>query len=124
MVSDKGTRPNPNKVAAISQFPIPEDLTNLKSFLGLVNQFSDFSPDLRHAMEPMKGLLSKKNAFVWNAARTVSMEAVKAIITGPKCLANFNPKLKTTLLTDASRIELGYILIQTEDTNSSKRVKN
>ena len=83
VVSDKGTRPNPNKVAAISQFPIPEDLTNLKSFLGLVNQFSDFSPDLRHAMEPMKGLLSKKNAFVLNAALTASMEAVKAIITGP-----------------------------------------
>ena len=57
MVSDKGTRLDPDKVAAISQFPIPEDLTNLKSFLGLVNQFSDFSPDLRHAMEPMKGLL-------------------------------------------------------------------
>ena len=123
VVSDKGTRPDPDKVAAISQFPMPEDLTNLRSFLGLANQL-DFSPDLRHSMEPMKGLLSKKNAFVWNAARTVSMEAVKAIITDPKCLVHFNPKLKTTLLTDASRIELGYILIQTEDTNSSKRVKN
>ena len=123
-MSDKVMRPDPDKVAAISQFPIPEDLPNLRSFLGLANQFSDFSPDLRHAMEPMKGLLSKKNAFVWNAAHTASMEAIKAIITGPQCLAHFNPKLKTTLLTDASRIELGYILIQTEDTNSSKRVKN
>ena len=83
MVSDKGMRPDSDKVAAISQFPIPEDLTNLRSFLGLANQFSDFSPDLRHAMEPMKGLLSKKNAFVLNAALTASMEAVKAIITGP-----------------------------------------
>ena len=122
MVSDKGTRPDPDKVAAISQFPIPENLTDLRSFLGLANQFSDFSPDLRHAMEPMKGLLSKKNAFVWNAAHTASMEAVKAIITGPQCLAHFNPKLKAALLTDASRIRLGYILIQTEDTNSSKPV--
>ena len=109
VVSDKGTRPDPDKVAAISQFPIPEDLTNLRSFLGLANQFLDFSPDLRHSMEPMKGL--KKNAFVWNAAHTASMEAVKAIITGPQCFAHFNPKLKTTLLTDASRIGLGYILI-------------
>ena len=72
-MSDKGTRPDPDKVAAISQFPIPEDLTNLRSFLGLANQFSDFSPDFRHSMEPMKGLLSKKNAFVWNTANTVSM---------------------------------------------------
>ena len=67
-MSDKVMRPDPDKVAAISQFPIPEDLPNLRSFLGLANQFSDFSPDLRHAMKPMKGLLSKKNAFVWNAA--------------------------------------------------------
>ena len=58
VVSDKGTKPDPDKVAAISQFPIPENLTDLRSFLGLANQFSDFSPDLRHAMEPMKGLLS------------------------------------------------------------------
>ena len=70
-------------------------------------------------MEPMKG---KKNAFIWNAAHTASMEAVKAIINGPQSLAHFNPKLKTTLLIDASCIRLGYILIQTEDTKSSKPV--
>ena len=63
LVSDKGTKPDPEKVAAISQFPIPENLTDLRSFLGLANQFSDFSPDLRHAMEPMKGLLKKKNPW-------------------------------------------------------------
>ena len=106
VVSDEGTRQDPNKVATISQFPIPEDLTNLRSFLGLANQFSDFSPNLRHSIKPMKGLLSKKNAFVWNAAHTASMEAVKAIITCRQCLAHFNPKLKTTLLTDASCIGL------------------
>ena len=50
------------------------------------------------------------------------MEAVKAIITGPQCLAHFNPKLKSMLLTDTSHIGLGYILIQTEDTHSSKPV--
>ena len=54
LVSDKGTKPDPEKVAVISQFPIPKNLTDLRSFLGLANQFSDFSPDLRHAMEPMK----------------------------------------------------------------------
>ena len=112
IVSDTGNRPDPDKVAAISQFPIPENLTDLKSFLGLANQFSDFSPDLRHAMEPMKGLLKKKNAFVWNQAHTDSMKEVKNIITGPQCLAHFDPKKPIVLLTDASRTGLGYILTQ------------
>ena len=79
--------------------------------MGLANQFSDFSPDLRHAMEPMKGLLQKKNAFVWNYNHTKSIDMVKSIITGPQCLPQFNPKLQTILLTDASRTGLGYILI-------------
>ena len=107
VVSDKGTRPDPDKVAAISKFPEPENLTDLRSFLGLANQFSNFSPDLRHAMEPMKGLLKKQNAFIWNESHTASMDAVKAIITGPQCLSHFNPRLPTTLLTDASRTGLG-----------------
>ena len=97
VVSDRGTRPDPDKAAAINQFPIPENLTDLRSFLGLANQFSDFSPDLKHAMELMKGLLKKQNAFVWNESHTVSMDAVKAIITGPQCLFHFDPKLPTTL---------------------------
>ena len=123
VVSAQGVRPDPEKIASIARFPIPENLTDLRSFLGLANQFSDFSPDLRHAMEPMKGLLKKQNAFVWNEAHTKSMDAVKAIITGPQCLAHFNPKLPTTLLTDASRTGLGYVLIQTEETLSSKPVR-
>ena len=57
IISDEGTRPDPEKVAAINQFPEPDNLTDLRSFLGLANQFSDFGPDLRHAMEPLKGLL-------------------------------------------------------------------
>ena len=114
LVSDTGTKPDLEKVAAISQFLTPENLTDLRSFLGLSNQFSDFSPDLRHAMEPLKGLLKKKNAFLWNGEHTAAMDVVKSIITGPQCLTHFDPKLYTTLLTDASRTGLGYILIQSD----------
>ena len=40
------------------------------------------------------------------------MNAVKKIITGPQCLAHFDPKKPIVLLTDASRTGLGYILTQ------------
>ena len=60
VVSDKGKELDPDKIAAIAQFQRPDSLTDLQLFMELANQFSDFSPDLRHAMEPMKGLLQKK----------------------------------------------------------------
>ena len=45
IVSDKGTRPDPSKVAAIKEFPEPTNITDLRSFLGLANQFGNYAPD-------------------------------------------------------------------------------
>ena len=41
VISAQGVRPDPDKIAAIAQIPIPENLTDLRSFLGLANQFLD-----------------------------------------------------------------------------------
>ena len=110
-----GTKPDPTKIEAIRNFPEPKDLTNLRSFFGLSNQFGDFSPDLKQFMEPLKGLLSQKNSWVWNTDHTNAMNKVKEIITGPQCLARFGPKKPIVLITDASRIGLGFVLIQPDD---------
>ena len=37
IISGEGTRPDPKLTPAISEFPAPTDLTNLRSFMGLVN---------------------------------------------------------------------------------------
>ena len=43
VVSDKGKEPEQDKIAAIAQFPRPDNLTDLRSFIALANQFVDFS---------------------------------------------------------------------------------
>ena len=114
IVNGHETKPDPKKIEAIRDFPEPKDLTNLRSFIGLSNQFGDFSPDLKHALEPLKGLLSKKNAWIWNEDHSKAMNLVKDIITGPQCLACFDPKKPIVLIIDASRIGLGFVLVQPE----------
>ena len=52
-------------MAVLKNFAAPTNLTNLWSFIGLANQFSDYTPNMKHAMAPLKGLLPNKNAFVW-----------------------------------------------------------
>ena len=59
VITDQGTKPDPDTVAAIKDYPEPYNLTDLQSFMGLANQFGEYSPDLRHAMEPLK----KKKAY-------------------------------------------------------------
>lgn len=50
VVSEIGTRKDPKLVEVIAKFPVPKDITNLRSLIGLVNQYNDANPDLKHEM--------------------------------------------------------------------------
>ena len=117
IVDETGSRPDPIKVSAIKDFPVPKDLTNLRSFMGLANQFSSYAPDLKHAMVPIQPLLKKTNFYQWLPEHQVAFDKVKEILTsenGP-VLAQFDPNLPVTLITDASRLGLGFVLTQGGD---------
>ena len=70
-------------------------------------------------MEPLKGLLSQKNAWIWNQDHSKAMKDVKDIIISPQCLAQFDPSRPIVLMTDASRIGLGFILVQPDTENNA-----
>jgi hypothetical protein len=116
IVSEEGTRMNPDLVAAIAKFPAPKDITNLRSLIGLVNRFNDQNPDLKHAMVSWQGLLKKSNKYMWGDVHKAALTKVKEIITNPAgpILKHFDPKLPIRLLTDASRSGIGFCLVQTE----------
>ena len=101
-----------DKIAAIKHFPAPKNLIDLRSFIGLSNQFGDFSPDLKIAMEPLKALLQVKNVYAWTSDHDEAFEKVKEILCSPAVLKRFDPDMPTVLLTDASRLGLGFVLIQ------------
>ena len=45
LLTEKGVKPDPARVSALSDFPVPKDVTGERSFLGLANQLSGFIPD-------------------------------------------------------------------------------
>ena len=122
ILNESGSKPDPDKLAAIKDFPAPKDRTDLRSWMGLLNQFSAYAPDLKQAQAPLQGLMSTKVAYQWLPEHDLAMAKVKDILTeenGP-ILSHFNPSLKTTLLTDACKYGLGYILVQHEEDDYSK----
>ena len=46
IIIQSGWRIDPKKVETLKNFPVPRNRTDLRSFLGLVQQFSDFSQTL------------------------------------------------------------------------------
>ena len=61
VVDESGVRPDPEKVRAIQQMKTPTTVSELRRFLGMINQQSKFSPHLADQTKPLRDLLSKKN---------------------------------------------------------------
>ncbi|KZS03640.1 Uncharacterized protein APZ42_033587, partial [Daphnia magna] len=103
----------PDKLKAISDFPRPANITELRSFMGLVDQLAGFSTDVAAAKGPLRPLLSSRNPYVWTPDQESAFVEVKVAVTAPPILAHFNPELDTALQVDASRKNgMGYALLQ------------
>ena len=108
-----GYEVDPNKLRAISEFPKPTNITELRSFMGLVEQLAGFSSEVAAAKGPLRPFLSSKNAFLWTADHDRAFSAVKRALVQPPKLAQFDPSLETTLQVDASNKNgMGYALLQ------------
>ena len=59
IIDAKGLHPTKAKVVAVQNAPIPRDITQLKSFLGLINYYRKFLPDLSSLLAPLNNLLQK-----------------------------------------------------------------
>ena len=124
LIGKDGIKPDPEKVEAIRNLKVPENLTDIRGIFGLVNQFDPFHPDLKHALDPLRELQSIKRSFVWLPEHQVAFEKLKEIICkedGP-VLALYNAELPVELHTDASRTGLGYALLQTDRTGKTRLI--
>ncbi|XP_037068723.1 uncharacterized protein LOC119090032 [Pollicipes pollicipes] len=61
VISPDGYTADQRKVRAIADFPVPENLTDLRSFMGLVNQLGAFSTDTARTAKPLRDLLRPRN---------------------------------------------------------------
>ena len=57
IICANGLKSSPNKVRAVSDLPSPSKVTELKTFLGLVNYYAKFLPDLATTLAPLYKLL-------------------------------------------------------------------
>ena len=112
LTDSSGIRPDPRKVKAIQTMPTPSNITELRRFLGMVNQLNKFTPNLADKTKPLRDLLVKNNQWVWGEAQQTSFEEVKHILTSTPVLALFNPRAETVLSADASSYGLDAVLMQ------------
>ena len=112
-ISEKGIEYDPTKLDAIQNFPAPTNVTESRSFLGMVNQLGGFVKELSMATNPLQSLLKARSPFIWTDDHNAAFEVAKKMLLSPPILTVFDPKRPTRLYTDASRLHgLGYVLQQ------------
>jgi hypothetical protein len=124
VVKQGAIRPSPERAIVLKEFPRPQNIHELRSFLGLAQQLAGFIPDLAHASEPLSHLLKKEHKNGWSPDLQDAFDAVVKILTCDLVLINFDPSKPTILLTDASRLKgLGFALVHTEVVNGKERIR-
>jgi len=69
ILSKQGTSTVKSKLETIQQAPRPADVSQLRSFLGMINYYSKFILDFSSKLHPLYELLSKK--FKWFEVKVV-----------------------------------------------------
>ena len=59
VITAKGLKPSPRRVAAVVDAPLPTKLSELKAFLGLLSYYTNFLPNLATSLAPLYKLLQK-----------------------------------------------------------------
>lgn len=112
IITPSGVHPNPDKVSAIKDFPIPQTAKQIKSFLGLVGYYRKFIKDFAQISKPLTKCL-KKNAKIEHDQNFINaFNTCKHLLINAPLLQYPDFSKPFILSTDASNIALGAVLSQ------------
>eukprot|EP00731_Ephydatia_muelleri_P026680 Em0018g780a len=121
-IDAEGLHPLESKIEAMVKVPPPKNMAELKSFLGMVNYYAKFLPNLSTTISPLYTLLKKNSRWQWTEECSQAFLAAKGMLTSSKVLAHYNPKLSLILATDASSYGVGAVLTQVSEEGTERPI--
>ena len=114
LVADGCIRPTHDRVATLRNFQAPSTVKELRRFLGFTNYMRTFVENYSKIARPLLAALkSDAPPFEWTAEMEAAKAALVDALTSQPALALPDPSSTFTILTDASDLAVGAILMQT-----------
>ena len=111
VVSKEGVSTDPDKITAVTEWPQPTTVTEVRSFLGFVSYYRRFIPNFSKVAKPLNQLLQnlegtpsqkKKFKVYWGPEQQGAFETLQKLCTESPILAYADFKAPFVLHTDAS----------------------
>ena len=103
---------DPIKVEAVTAWPTPKNLKDVRGFVGFANFYRRFIKDFSKIARPLHDLTKKDTPFLWGSAQQQAFDTLKDAFTSQPILAVWDPSLLTRVEVDASGYATGGVISQ------------
>ncbi|UYV71532.1 K02A2.6-like, partial [Cordylochernes scorpioides] len=114
-IDKKGLHPISSKIEAVVEAPEPTNVSQLRSFIGLLMYYSRFIKNIADILAPFYHLLKKNSKWNWTGKHCILFAKCKALLTNESVLAHYDATRELVLACDASSYGLGVVLSHRND---------
>ena len=90
IIDAQGLHPGPDKFKAVRNAPTPQNVTELKAYLGL-SYYSKFIPNMAATLAPLYQLLHKNVKWQWTSSEAKAFQASKGLLTSDSLFVHYDP---------------------------------
>ena len=110
IINKNGLYKPQKKVEAVIEAPSPQNVNQLRSWLGFVNYYHKFLPNLATELQPLHKLLRQDTPWQWGKEQESAFMKVKQMVSSDIVLTHYDPDKELRLSTDASAYGIGCVL--------------
>jgi hypothetical protein len=111
-IISQGISIDPSKVKDVLSWNTPQNVSDIRSFLGLAGYYRRFIEVFSKISKPMMELLTKGKTFEWMPRHEASFQELKKRLTTTPVLTMPDVERSFSIYCDASGQGLGHVLMQ------------
>jgi hypothetical protein len=111
VLSEEGVVVDPDKIRSIMEWPTPKDVSDIRSFMGLVGYYRRFIKGFSKIGCPITALQKKGKKFLWTLKSEERFQTLKHLLTHAPMLKFIDPEADFLVGTNAYKVGLRGVLM-------------
>jgi hypothetical protein len=122
VIDSDGLHPTPSKIQAILHASVPKNVSELRSFLGMLQYYARFIQNLSIMLKPLHNLLQTDVKWKWTPECHAAFTEAQQALVSAKVLTHYDVNKPLKLACDASPYGVGAVLSHIMDNGEERPV--